>query len=120
MKHGVRPSTTSKGKEGRAIVGAVEGDQERETDADIERLAQDLDRDVEGEDQAEHRREAGGEPEDGSDGEEGPEPVLRNAPTKPDQDEVDRHYTTHVPRRLWCPICAEASLEEDPPPEKRR
>ena len=46
--------------------------------------------------------------------EEGAEPVLRNAPVKPDQEEVDRHYATHIPRRLWCPVCVQASLEEDP------
>ena len=47
-------------------------------------------------------------------GEEGAEPVLRHAPIKPDQEEVDRHYATHIPRRLWCPVCVQASLEEDP------
>ena len=27
----------------------------------------------------------------------------------------ERHFAAgHVPRRMWCPICARASLEEDP------
>ena len=48
-------------------------------------------------------------------GEQGPRPNLRAAPTRPDQEDVDRHYAAgHVPRRLWCPVCAHAALDEDP------
>ena len=28
--------------------------------------------------------------------EAGPNPILRKAPVKPDQDEIDRHYATHT------------------------
>ena len=41
--------------------------------------------------------------------------AIREAPVRPEQPEVDRHFASgQVPRRLWCPICARASLEEDP------
>ena len=62
-------------------------------------------------------QQAGGDggPGDDEDGEEGIEAAIRGAPVRPEQPEVDRHFASgHVPRRLCCPICARASLEEDP------
>ena len=33
----------------------------------------------------------------------------------PDQAEVDRHRASgHVPRRMWCPACAQACIEKEP------
>ena len=59
-----------------------------------------------GDQEDEHEEEAG---------ERGPLPRLRRAPAQPDQDEVDQHNASgHIPRRLWCPACVRASLEEDP------
>ena len=45
--------------------------------------------------------------------EEGQDPALRRAPAKPDPEEVEKHFATHIPRRMWCPICAQATMEED-------
>jgi hypothetical protein len=47
-------------------------------------------------------------------GEQGQPPMERKAPVKPTQDAVNKHNLTHIPRRMWCPICAKAMLEEDP------
>ena len=48
-------------------------------------------------------------------GEPVPLPNLRVSPIHPGQDEIDRHNASgHIPRRLWCPTCCRASLEEDP------
>ena len=47
--------------------------------------------------------------------EQGPLPQLRTTPDQPSQDEIERHNAAgHIPRRLWCPVCCRASLEEDP------
>ena len=45
---------------------------------------------------------------------EGQDPAVRRAPIKPSSEEVERHNTTHIPRRMWCKVCAEAALQEDP------
>ena len=45
---------------------------------------------------------------------EGQVPMVRRAPVKPSPDEVDRHNTTHIPRRAWCKVCVEAAIQEDP------
>ena len=114
---GIRPHTDINLGD-QVVVGAVGGDQGdgHETDAEIEQLAEGLEDFIEGDDGGVgvHDGVAGAGSQEDSGGEEGLEPVVRNAPTKPDQSEIDRHFTTHVPRRLWCPICAQATLEEDP------
>ena len=51
---------------------------------------------------------------EGEDGAEGQDPRERKAPMKPSPEEVARHNLTHIPRRMWCKICAEADLQEDP------
>ena len=58
----------------------------------------------------------GSESADGHGGgdQEGQEAVARRAPVKPSPEEVERHNLTHIPRRMWCKICAEAALKEDP------
>ena len=33
---------------------------------------------------------------------------------KPSPEEVAKHNLTHIPRRMWCKICAEADIQEDP------
>ena len=48
------------------------------------------------------------------DGDEGKEAKERRAPTKPSPEEVAKHDLTHIPRRMWCKVCAEADLQEDP------
>ena len=48
------------------------------------------------------------------DGEEGQDPKGRTAPAKPSPEEVARHNLTHIPRRMWCKVCAEADIQEDP------
>ena len=51
---------------------------------------------------------------EGEVGEEGQDPKERRAPMKPSPEEVAKHNLTHIPRRMWCKICAEADLQEDP------
>ena len=46
--------------------------------------------------------------------EQGQAPIERKAPAKPTQDVLNKHNLTHIPRRMWCPICAKAMLGEDP------
>ena len=48
------------------------------------------------------------------DEEEGQDPKGRNAPIKPSPEEVAKHNLTHIPRRMWCKVCAEADIQEDP------
>ena len=51
------------------------------------------------------------EPED-EEIEEAPITRLKD-PGDPTQDEIDRHYLTHLPHRSWCPICIMARGKED-------
>ena len=45
-------------------------------------------------------------------GEEAPAKRTRN-PSDPTQDEKERHWSTHLPYRSWCPICVKARGRED-------
>ena len=101
---GVRPDyeidTRSKVEVG-AVGGEANGDAEDGTDEEIEQLAGDL-QDVVGDDRegvqsggVEGLHEAGRD----CSGEEGVDAQLRRSPTLPSQDEIDRHFATHVPRR---------------------
>ena len=105
-------------KNDQVVVGAVGdggGDEAGEgSDAEVELLAGDL-QDVVGE-----GNEAAAGPVDGDhqghpdDGEEGVDPVVRPAPTRPEQAEVVTHFAAgHVPRRLWCPICVAGRRPND-------
>ena len=35
------------------------------------------------------------------------------SPTKPSAEDIDKHYTTHLPYRNWCPVCVKAKGRED-------
>ena len=48
------------------------------------------------------------------DGNEGQDPSVKKAQIKPTKDEVEKHNLTYIPRRMWCKICAEAAIQEDP------
>ena len=37
--------------------------------------------------------------------EEGIEAKIMSKPIEPTQEEIDRHMTTHIPFRSWCPHC---------------
>ena len=103
-REGIIPEPAIETTTGQVVVGAVDGGPESdEDDGELLEFSDD--------DGVEHGQAgessgigagSGGAPED----EEGAEPVLRNAPIKPDQEEVDRHYATHIPRRVWCRVCA--------------
>ena len=36
------------------------------------------------------------------------EPWTLHGPVKPSKEDVERHYTTHLPYRCWCPVCVKA------------
>ena len=46
-------------------------------------------------------------------GEEAKTKVLK-IPGCPTREELDRHYTTHMPFRSWCPICVQGKAKENP------
>ena len=54
--------------------------------------------------------------EDEEMGEATEEPIIRTVkdPGCPSQEERDRHYTTHMPYRSWCPVCVQAKGKENP------
>ena len=39
--------------------------------------------------------------------------VMRN-PGSPTQEELDRHYVTHMPFRSWCPVCVQGKARGKP------
>ena len=41
-------------------------------------------------------------------------PRVLRSPVKPSKEDVERHYTTHLQYRSWCPICVQARGREDP------
>ena len=89
---------------------------ERESEEDFEDLVASGVLEEEG--QARSQREISGGPAaevpDHGEGEEGKDPKGRNAPVKPSPEEVAKHNLTHIPRRMWCKVCAEADIQEDP------
>jgi hypothetical protein len=93
-------------------VGAVEGQDDEEDFEDLvasgafEDDAKGMQEEISG------SREVGGLRED--DDEEGQDPSERKAPMKHSPEEVARHNLTHIPRRMWCKVCAEADMQEDP------
>ena len=97
--------------------GNGEGNDQELVDADVELLADDLQDVVEGDDRSGHQGE-GIEAQSSQEDvacEEGVDPIPRPSPSRPEQAEVDTHFAAgHVPRRIWCPICAQAALDEDP------
>ena len=107
-----QPTTANPNNIGLGRLGAVEG---HVSEGDLEDLvaAGELGDGV-GELQEEimESRDAEGPVEDG--GEKGQDPKGRTAPAKPSPEEVARHNLTHIPRRMWCKICAEADIQEDP------
>lgn len=38
----------------------------------------------------------------------------RTAPVKSSQEEVERHYAMHIPRRMWCKVCTVAAIQGVP------
>ena len=54
----------------------------------------------------------------GEDREEGVEEEIKTSllkdPGSPTQEEVDRHYVTHMPFRSWCPVCVQGKARENP------
>ena len=44
------------------------------------------------------------------------EPIIKTVkdPGCPNREEVERHYTTHMPYRSWCPVCVQAKGKENP------
>ena len=40
-------------------------------------------------------------------------PMMLPSPTKPSKEDVERHYSTHLPYRCWCPVCIKAKGKED-------
>ena len=40
-------------------------------------------------------------------------PMTLPCPMKPSKEDVERHYTTHLPYRNWCPVCVKAKGRED-------
>ena len=43
----------------------------------------------------------------------GREPTSLRSPIRPCQEDVERHYLTHLPYRNWCPVCVRAKAKED-------
>ncbi len=43
----------------------------------------------------------------------GREPWSLRSPMRPCQEDVERHYLTHLPYRNWCPVCVRAKAKED-------
>ena len=41
-------------------------------------------------------------------------PKTLRSPVKPSAEVIAEHYTTHLPYRNWCPVCAKAQGREDP------
>ena len=39
--------------------------------------------------------------------------IIAKSPHSPTEEEKERHYTTHLPYRSWCPICVQARGKED-------
>ena len=39
--------------------------------------------------------------------------ILRD-PGAPTEEEKEEHNATHIPYRVWCPICVESKGKEDP------
>ena len=64
----------------------------------------------------ESSRDAGMTEVDEEMGETMEEPVIKTVkdPGCPSREEVERHYTTHMPYRSWCPVCAQAKGKENP------
>ena len=93
-------------------VGAVEG-QDDEEDFDDLVASGAFEDDAEGmQEEISESRDVKGPRED--DREEGQDPRERKAPMKPSPEDVARHNLTHIPRRMWCKVCAEADMQEDP------
>ncbi len=40
-------------------------------------------------------------------------PTMLPSPMKPSKEDVERHYSTHLPYRCWCPVCIKAKGKED-------
>ena len=111
---GISPQPHSKAylPSGPGRVGAVEG-QDDEEDFDDLVASGAFEDDAKGmQEEISESREVGGLRED--DYEEGQDPSERKAPMKPSPEEVSRHNLTHIPRRMWCKVCAEADMQEDP------
>ena len=108
IQEGVRPppgSTSAIVETQLGGLGAVGDGDDDDLDAVVDQIFQ-----------KEEDQERGGVVEEGiekSDEEEGQPPNVRNAPRKPSQEEVDQHNVTHIPRRMWCRVCAEAAIQED-------
>ncbi len=41
-------------------------------------------------------------------------PRTLTPPIKPSTADIEKHYTTHIPPRPWCPVCVMARIKEDP------
>ena len=39
---------------------------------------------------------------------------VMKSPGCPTKEEVERHYTTHLPYRSWCPVCVQGKGKEAP------
>ena len=64
----------------------------------------------------ESSRDTGMTEMDGEMGETMEEPIIKTVrdPGCPSREEVEIHYTTHMPYRSWCPVCVQAKGEENP------
>ena len=44
---------------------------------------------------------------------EDPPVIIAKSPYSPTEEEKEKHYTTHLPYRNWCPVCVQAKGKED-------